>query len=332
MQICYLDQNKWIDLIREREGQTPDHAPDFSNVSMFVEEASQNDSFEFPIDLCRIQEAAARGDDKSRSTLFEYMWEISDGWGFAPQDVVSIAEAREAVRRRTGHGDHLAKEVCGKGMTHITGCPLDRIRHESGEWLLDQINDDDIGLAYEIAQSHGLFKDATTGGGLEGLRELHDTKELANMLNGWDDEIKEELSDRDKQRRASMIKHYAQIILPEFAKWWTQVGFDPMSLPVEPEDWSEYMRVGRDAKTAESFLQEFPSSYCFNELRFRRELEGKPFEANNVRDIQSLSVAIPYSDVVVCENHFGSLAKQSNLGDVFNSTITTDLHDLPDIV
>jgi hypothetical protein len=113
---------------------------------------------------------------------------------------------------------------------------------------------------------------------------------------------------------------------------WAQGGFDPLTRPGSPEGWGEYMRLGRDAEHAEYFLREFATSYCFNELRFRREIEAKPFEANDVRDIQSLSVAIPYSDVVVCENHFGNLALQSNLDEVFDTTITTGLRDLPDVV
>jgi len=71
-----------------------------------------------------------------------------------------------------------------------------------------------------------------------------------------------------------MIKHYAQIILPEFFQWWTQVGFSPLTVPVSPDDWDEYMRRGYDAEVAESFLRGFGYHYCFNELRFRQALEG----------------------------------------------------------
>ncbi len=108
-----------------------------------------------------------------------------------------------------------------------------------------------------------------------------------------------------------------------------QVGYHPHALPVSPEDWGEYMRNSSDAETAESFLQEFAFHYCFNELRFRRELEGTDFSANDVRDLNALSIAIPYSDIVVCEKHFGNLALQSNLDAVFDTTILTNLDDLP---
>jgi len=73
----YLDQNKWINLLQEREGDTPDHYPDFSNALEFVEEHAQDDSVVFPIDSVRLQEAAARGDSDGRSTLYDYLWEIS---------------------------------------------------------------------------------------------------------------------------------------------------------------------------------------------------------------------------------------------------------------
>ncbi|RDZ39258.1 hypothetical protein C5B89_12095 [Haloferax sp. Atlit-47N] len=325
----YLDQNKWINLLQEREGDTPDHYPDFSDALEFVEEHAQNDSVVFPIDSVRLQEAAARGDSADRSMLYDYLWEISGGWGYAPFSSVMVAECREAVRCRAGMGDQLEDEVFGRGIAHIEGAPLHRIRHESGEWLLDQIDDEDVDLAYEIAQSYEMYNDHISGDGLEGLRELHDTRELAEMLEGWDKEIRKEYADTDRQRRVSMVKHYVQIILPEFLEWWTQVGFHPLSHPVSPEDWNEYVRRGRDAETAESFLREFGFHYCFNELRFRRGLEGMGFSANDVRDLQALSIAIPYSDIVVCEKHFGNLALQSNLDEVFDTTILTDLSDLP---
>ena len=325
----YLDQNKWIHLLQEHEGDTPDNYPDFSDALEFVEEHAQDDSVVFPIDSIRLQEAAARGDSDGRSTLYDYLWEISGGWGYAPVTSVMVAECREAVRRRTGMGDQLEDEVIGRGIAHIEGVPLHRIRHESGEWLLDQIDDEDVDSAYEIVQSYELYDEIISGDGLEGLRELHDTEELAETLEGWDEEIREEYADTDRQRRASMVKHYVQIIHPEFSKWWTQVGFPPLAIPVSPEDWDEYMRRGRGAETAESFLREFGFHYCFNELRFRRALEKTEFSANDVRDLHALSIAIPYSDVVVCEKHFGNLALQSNLDEVFDTTILTDLSGLP---
>lgn len=137
----YLDQNKWIHLLQECQGDTPDHYPDFSDALESVEEHAEDDSVVFPIDSVRLQEAAARGNRDSRSTLYDYLWKISGGWGYAPVASVMVAECREAVRRRTGMGDQLEDEVFGRGIAHIEGFPLHRIRHESGEWLFDQIDD-----------------------------------------------------------------------------------------------------------------------------------------------------------------------------------------------
>ncbi len=205
----YLDQNKWIHLLQERKGNTPDHYPDFSDALEFVETHAQDDSVTFPIDSVRLQEAAARGDADGRTKLYDYLWKISGGWGYAPVASVMVAECREAVRRRTEMESQLEDEVFGKGITHLEGFPLHRIREDSGEWLLDQIDAEDIDLAYEIAQSYELYNEITSE--FEGLRELHDKEGLAETLSGWDDEIREEYSNTDRQRRASMVKHYAQL-------------------------------------------------------------------------------------------------------------------------
>jgi len=57
--IVYLDQNKWIDLLKQRNGQLPDHYPDLSTALETVERTATHDEVLYPIDFLRLGETAA---------------------------------------------------------------------------------------------------------------------------------------------------------------------------------------------------------------------------------------------------------------------------------
>lgn len=77
------------------------------------------------------------------------------------------------------------------------------------------------------------------------------------------------------------------------------------------------------------FLTQFPVYY--NQLvlshgrDFHRDCE---IEANDLEDIMSLAVAIPYSDIVVTEQFFAGVVYKHGLSDRYDTRILTDLHDL----
>ena len=59
---------------------------------------------------------------------------------------------------------------------------------------------------------------------------------------------------------------------------------------------------------------------------------NREISPNDLIDIDSLSVAIPYSDVVVCEKYMANIALQKKLNEKYNTVITTSLDELTEIL
>lgn len=55
----------------------------------------------------------------------------------------------------------------------------------------------------------------------------------------------------------------------------------------------------------------------------------RPWKPNDIHDIDALSVAIPYCDIVVTERHFYTQVSKTTLAERFNTVILRRLEDLP---
>jgi hypothetical protein len=54
----------------------------------------------------------------------------------------------------------------------------------------------------------------------------------------------------------------------------------------------------------------------------------RPLEVNDLADVWGLSLAIPYSDIVVTEKMMAAFAKQSKLDSICKTKILTSVYDL----
>lgn len=55
----------------------------------------------------------------------------------------------------------------------------------------------------------------------------------------------------------------------------------------------------------------------------------RPWKPNDIHDIDALSVAIPYCDIVVTERHFCTQVSRTPLATRFNTVILPKLEELP---
>jgi hypothetical protein len=62
------------------------------------------------------------------------------------------------------------------------------------------------------------------------------------------------------------------------------------------------------------FFQSMPTSYCLVELLFYRNMQSQRMvDPNDLNDIMSLSIALPYTDVVVTEKIWHTAILQTKL-------------------
>jgi hypothetical protein len=79
----------------------------------------------------------------------------------------------------------------------------------------------------------------------------------------------------------------------------------------------------------DSFLDAIPTALCFFTLIYQRDqLKDRKIEANDFNDIWFLSLAIPYSDIVVTEKLWKTISKGSKLDLKCNTKVFSSVYDL----
>ena len=72
-----------------------------------------------------------------------------------------------------------------------------------------------------------------------------------------------------------------------------------------------------------------PSRWAEMKLRHQRQANPqKSWEGNDLNDVTSLAVAVPYCDVVVTEKSWASLINAAKVGDRFDTLVTRHLQDV----
>lgn len=82
------------------------------------------------------------------------------------------------------------------------------------------------------------------------------------------------------------------------------------------------------SSNARRIVSDVPTYYIEREIALRLETQNRPIEENDFRDMQSFCAIIPYTDDVVGENQFVSLAQQARLDKKYGTRITTDILEL----
>jgi hypothetical protein len=86
--------------------------------------------------------------------------------------------------------------------------------------------------------------------------------------------------------------------------------------------------LGRDGLT--DLVERMPITFTASELhRLREAAADKPWEPNDVNDINALSVAIVHCDAVVTERQWVDFAQRAGLDTRYETVMLSDLADLP---
>jgi hypothetical protein len=81
-------------------------------------------------------------------------------------------------------------------------------------------------------------------------------------------------------------------------------------------------RVLVDQGSTIRFFQSMPTSYCNAQLTLYRDMQShRKIQANDLHDIMSLSIAIPYSNVVVTERLWQAAVIQTKLDKLYGTLV-----------
>lgn len=87
--------------------------------------------------------------------------------------------------------------------------------------------------------------------------------------------------------------------------------------------WDSMNEIG--SPVARRLINEMPIYHVERELTLRLEAQKRPIHENDFRDMQIYCAAIPYADEVIGENQMINLARQAGLGQKYQTKLETDL-------
>jgi len=89
------------------------------------------------------------------------------------------------------------------------------------------------------------------------------------------------------------------------------------------------LKEGMPKEDFDAIFEKIPTALTFIQLSMRTDMQfHRPIEVNDIADIWGMSLAIPYSDIVVTDKMMATLARQSKLDSICNTMILTSVHEL----
>ncbi|ERJ06628.1 hypothetical protein HLRTI_001334 [Halorhabdus tiamatea SARL4B] len=329
--VVFLDQRDWVDLAKERKGTLEPHKSDLEDVLEFVISTADTGDVVYPIDLTRFRETAYHSRPEHRDSFFDFLFDVSNGYTIAPYDIVRKEEITWRLDRVRGNAGYMTGRVVNQGLPHLFGGQNYQIVPTDGEKDPSDIPDRILQEIYDSIESRDVFdlaKDPDHGL-IDMLADQEGWEAMAQELNETRHAHEEKYNDNENRRRREKIRSFMSDTIPEYFIRGFESGLSIQELGVFLGD---YWSGAPDVDDAETFLQSFPAEYSFTELVYQRDIQGSDWESNDIADIESLSVAIPYCDVVTADNQFADLAHRSNLDEIYHADIITDLHELPGVV
>jgi len=310
--VVYLDQKGWIELAKMYYGRT-------SKGRRLIErilEGSDKGKLVFPLSISHLDETMRISNARRKKQLASLMAEMSKGYAFQPYvDLVIQAEVLNIVLRKLGlPAQNIRDRVLGRGISHLIGGKPGLVSKRSAKSLelpeeiknklLERLESTEtIEFALKLNRPRSL--DLGMKESIEKMEKIR--RELARIR------------DNDLRKRVFLARNLTELVLPKLAEILYK-----NHLPVD--------FVIKEKPTREDiygFLDSVPTALCFFTLIYQRDQQlQRPIEMNDFNDIWFLTLAIPYSDIVVTEKMFASIAKRAKLDRKCKTAILTSTSEL----
>lgn len=320
--IVYLDQNIWINLAQVYYGIKNDVV--IFNLCEVIKKKLQSNHLIIPLSVVHLIEAHHIQDNERRDRLIEFMLKVSKGNTIIPFNDNKIeAEIRQAICKRIGHPTIDLKDfIIGKGIQGIFG---DRITFDFTENLkkeqLEQVKDltDKWGKWLEslealsfVSKNHEIFEEINNKPNSNLIKEIEKIRLEYNKVK-----------DKKLRYKVFLLKNFRAVVSPSITKICTQIGISEESIFLETwteEDWM-------------NFIKEIPSFYILFNLSYWSEKNfNRPIQENDLNDVYSLTISIPYCDIIACEKMFASIAKQIKLDKIYSTNIVSTIGELEQLI
>jgi len=309
--VIYLDQNAWIDLANSSR-ETID----------LVTTLSESDSVIFPLSIVHLEETSKDHNLTRKQELASLMIRISKGYCFLPYvDQIIEKEIRREVFRRLGltlSNTDLRNYVLKKGICNMIGVKPSVVKRKSAnipdqppndvkKKMLDFLDTPEAMLSAFLVPYECDIK----------IRQMRE-EAVKKMEQNREGSLK--IRDKASRREAVFGEFIIDVIGQMVAKVMTELNV--------PRDRAFF--VNWTKKDVEDFINHIPTALCLYTLLLKRDEQSeRPIQVNDIADVWALSLAIPYSDVVVTEKMWTSiLMQETKLAKKCNTIIVKSISEL----
>jgi hypothetical protein len=243
----YLDQNKWIRLLQQREGKIT--SPEMERTLNLLTSAVENGNAILPISQSHLIETATVNNPDRRERLFDFLLILSSNWVLSVFNIVGREEIAAYFQQFDGKNVNWQSIAIGRGLPFLIGGDNWYLTHEGDDLnkaeiapetlknMSDAISDRD---AFEIG-----WKEC-----VEILRSREYEEDLVDELEEIREQHEKKFNDNEKRRRVVTMKYYLREIAPELVHLCVKNRKDPHALPA---DFSTYLSQREDAEDTINF-------------------------------------------------------------------------------
>ncbi|MBU0470570.1 MAG: hypothetical protein KJ984_03785 [Nanoarchaeota archaeon] len=151
-------------------------------------------------------------------------------------------------------------------------------------------------------------------------KTIKEDNDLAKKLENL---RKKDYSHPDKKMRKniSYVRFFIDIIQDNFIKAVTDFKLDFKKFT---------KHIFHSEEHAKQFLKSIPTAYVFHILNDARNMNfSRPIEPNDLWDLGTLAIAVPYCDIVVTEREWANILNQNKIGELYGTKIIHKIEDLP---
>jgi hypothetical protein len=319
-QVIYIDTKDWIELSRGYYGKDPE----FQKIAQVVVDKSKSGAAIFPLSFIHLSETFRRLNSESRKRLAEYMVLVSHGWSILPAPTIIEPEIKNAVLEYMGRPPKydLSTFVFKKGVSQLLGATGTLVAKDSKNKLppelkrkiLTNIESADTLL---LLMKYGLSAPFVTNWIKNGQTEARKLEQIRKSFQS-------RYKDTNRLRRAILGDYLGFSIGPKMM---------PFLMSVHPNPQSFINNVTKDPDEIVRFFQLIPTAFCYVQLTIYRDLQTmRTIQANDMHDIMGLSIAIPYTDVVVTEKLWQTAIIQTKLDKLYRTVVLKSTKQLAPIL
>jgi hypothetical protein len=311
----YLDQRDWITLARQYYGLT--HDDGIAGVLALVREGAAAGHASFPLSAAHYIETYHQRDPGRRRRLGAFMAEISRFHSIAAAPDLLKDEVHASICATAGVTPTHLPVPFGRGVAHAFGgqtpaCFTDR---ELVKRAVAHFGGDRVFKYFETALLVGPDKVLPADGIALPTREFAQRQldfelDTARKLREWG-------HNSDRAHRLVLAQE-AQDITDLVNEVSAAIGVDVRS-------------IADSRESLAAFVLSLPAKGTICRLRMSaHEDQGFRWHIGDLNDITALGTAAAYCDVVVAENHWGSILRRHSAH--IQARVTSNLGDLPELL